>query len=208
MPHLTSFRDLPHKVLQFDFSLFDPQQEPKAISKLEKQTHINLSNISETMDAKAIGEGNHGFAVFFFILVFIILVTFLFYICPRNQLHGDSQSQVGSTVRTADHDQDALAINVGLDEATLSSFPKLFYSQSKVHESESTASCCSICLGSYRDNDMLRMLPDCGHLFHLKCVDTWLRLHPSCPICRSSPALSSPQVTPPVEVAPLATPHD
>ncbi|KAJ0624340.1 putative transcription factor C2H2 family [Helianthus annuus] len=38
------------------------------------------------------------------------------------------------------------------------------------------------CLADYKGKDLLRELPDCGHLFHVKCVDPWLRLNPTCPI--------------------------
>ncbi|KAL0309284.1 UNVERIFIED_CONTAM: RING-H2 finger protein ATL68 [Sesamum radiatum] len=34
---------------------------------------------------------------------------------------------------------------------------------------------------------MLRMLPDCKHCFHVTCVDAWLKLNASCPVCRNSP---------------------
>lgn len=97
-------------------------------------------------------------------------------------------------------------VDVGLDEETLLSFPKLLYSEAykNIHKDSSASTCCSICLGDYKNSDMLRKLPDCGHLFHLKCVDPWLRLHPTCPICRTSP-LPSPLPTPLAEVVPLAT---
>lgn len=54
---------------------------------------------------------------------------------------------------------------------------------------------------------MLRMLPDCGHCFHLLCVDVWLQLNASCPVCRNSPLptpVSTPISTPLSELAPLA----
>ena len=78
-------------------------------------------------------------------------------------------------------------VELGLDEATLRNYPKLIYAQAKLHKGNSTSSCCSICLADYNDTDVLRLLPDCGHLFHLKCVDSWLRLHTTCPVCRNSP---------------------
>ncbi|KAK4563991.1 hypothetical protein RGQ29_006190 [Quercus rubra] len=85
----------------------------------------------------------------------------------------------------------------GIDEATLRQCPKLLYAEAKLHQGNSTISCCSICLADYNDTDVLRMLPDCSHIFHLKCVDSWLRLHATCPVCRNSPL---PEVMASVEV--------
>ncbi|XP_058069330.1 RING-H2 finger protein ATL67-like [Magnolia sinica] len=50
---------------------------------------------------------------------------------------------------------------------------------------------------------MLRMLPDCRHFFHLCCVNAWLRLNASCPVCRTSP-LPTPMSTPLSELVPLS----
>uniref|UniRef100_A0A7N1A5W9 RING-type domain-containing protein n=1 Tax=Kalanchoe fedtschenkoi TaxID=63787 RepID=A0A7N1A5W9_KALFE len=43
---------------------------------------------------------------------------------------------------------------------------------------------CSICLGEYQDKEVLRIMPKCGHDFHRSCIDTWLRKHATCPVCR------------------------
>ncbi|KAI4351220.1 hypothetical protein L6164_005598 [Bauhinia variegata] len=77
----------------------------------------------------------------------------------------------------------------GLDETTIHSYPKLLYTQ--VQNRDSVSSCCSICLVDFTEVDELRMLPDCGHLYHLNCVDSWLKLHATCPICRNSPVRAS-----------------
>lgn len=31
----------------------------------------------------------------------------------------------------------------------------------------------------------MRLLPKCAHAFHVPCIDTWLRAHVNCPLCRS-----------------------
>ncbi|KAK1417938.1 hypothetical protein QVD17_27074 [Tagetes erecta] len=43
---------------------------------------------------------------------------------------------------------------------------------------------CCICLAKYVNNDELRELP-CSHFFHRSCVDKWLKLNASCPLCKS-----------------------
>ncbi|KAK4279481.1 hypothetical protein QN277_011257 [Acacia crassicarpa] len=84
----------------------------------------------------------------------------------------------------------------GLDDSTINTFPKLSYSEMKNSsyyniEDPSNSSSCSICLADYKEDDMLRLLPDCGHLFHLLCVDPWLKVHNTCPICRTRTSSSS-----------------
>lgn len=44
---------------------------------------------------------------------------------------------------------------------------------------------CTVCLGEFHDGELLRLLPKCGHAFHVSCIDTWLRAHANCPLCRA-----------------------
>lgn len=50
------------------------------------------------------------------------------------------------------------------------------------------AKCCSICLGDYKDNDIVIIL-DCssGHVFHKSCLFDWLLGANLCPVCRVPP---------------------
>ncbi|KAG8083722.1 hypothetical protein GUJ93_ZPchr0016g2511 [Zizania palustris] len=63
--------------------------------------------------------------------------------------------------------------------------------EAKAETSTTTQTCCPVCLENYRDSDVLRVLPDCGHLFHRDCVDQWLRQHPTFLVCRTSPLPST-----------------
>ncbi|KAG2711974.1 hypothetical protein I3843_04G096000 [Carya illinoinensis] len=44
---------------------------------------------------------------------------------------------------------------------------------------------CSVCLSEFEEDESLRLLPKCSHAFHLPCIDTWLRSHKNCPLCRA-----------------------
>lgn len=44
---------------------------------------------------------------------------------------------------------------------------------------------CAVCLSEFEENEALRLLPKCSHAFHLPCIDTWLKSHSSCPLCRA-----------------------
>lgn len=42
---------------------------------------------------------------------------------------------------------------------------------------------CCICLSAYEDGSELRELP-CGHHFHCMCIDKWLCINATCPLCK------------------------
>ncbi|KAJ8529913.1 hypothetical protein K7X08_036748 [Anisodus acutangulus] len=44
---------------------------------------------------------------------------------------------------------------------------------------------CSVCLSEFQEDETLRILPKCNHAFHIPCIDTWLRSHTNCPMCRA-----------------------
>lgn len=162
------------------------------------------------LGSENIGGFGYGIGVSVGILLLITTITLASYYCTRNQTT-TIEPMNRNRRRGAPQQPSAeeVVVEIGLDEETLRNYPKLLYSEaksvkSKDLDSSSTASCCSICLADYKNSDTLRLLPDCGHLFHLKCVDPWLRLHPTCPVCRTSP-LPSPISTPLAEVIPLAT---
>ncbi|KAA8516107.1 hypothetical protein F0562_019286 [Nyssa sinensis] len=119
-----------------------------------------------------------------------------------NVNHSDNGIIVPRIIFVAEDDDDDNNENVvvGLDQAVINSYPKFSFSMDRGGGNDSM---CSICLCEYKEAEMLRMLPDCRHYFHLTCIDAWLKLNASCPVCRNSP-LPTPLSTPLSEVVPLS----
>uniref|UniRef100_A0A0C9S3L7 TSA: Wollemia nobilis Ref_Wollemi_Transcript_28741_1033 transcribed RNA sequence n=1 Tax=Wollemia nobilis TaxID=56998 RepID=A0A0C9S3L7_9CONI len=66
----------------------------------------------------------------------------------------------------------------GLKKAQVDALPMAVYGAG-CHVSE-----CVICLREFADGEKIRVLPKCGHCFHVECIDTWFLSHSLCPICR------------------------
>ncbi|CAK9180950.1 unnamed protein product [Ilex paraguariensis] len=152
-----------------------------------------MNNAIETTDAihdeggRSIGSFGYGIGISVGLLAILAIITYGSCICtPRRSAVNRHPSAHGSSIDTTTNDG-STHIQEGLDEATLLTYPKLLYSDAKLHKGDPIASGCSICLAEYKDTDMLRLLPDFSHLFHQKCVDPWFKLHRTCPICRTSP---------------------
>ncbi|KAJ6849986.1 putative E3 ubiquitin-protein ligase-like [Iris pallida] len=56
---------------------------------------------------------------------------------------------------------------------------------------------CSVCLSEFLEDESLRLLPECSHAFHVQCIDTWLKSHSNCPLCRANILLVDPAPPPP-----------
>lgn len=51
---------------------------------------------------------------------------------------------------------------------------------------------CAICLEAFTDGDELKTLP-CLHIYHQKCIEQWLPLDNSCPVCKTPIGNALPQ---------------
>ncbi|KAF7818868.1 RING-H2 finger protein ATL70 [Senna tora] len=156
----------------------------------------NANNTASSGSGNLSGFG-YGLVVSMGILVIAISIILVCFHCIRKRL--STVNNDGNSNNVVEYVQRS-----GLDEATILSYPKLLYCEARLQKSEvtptATCCCCSICLGDYKDSDMVRVLPDCAHLFHVSCIDPWLRIHPTCPLCRTSPI-----PTPLTQLPPLPT---
>ncbi|KDP21055.1 hypothetical protein JCGZ_21526 [Jatropha curcas] len=79
-------------------------------------------------------------------------------------------------------------VKTGLDPLVIASFPTFPYKlsdQKQLDRGEARETECSVCLGTVVESAMVRVLPNCKHMFHVECIDTWLGSNTTCPICRT-----------------------
>ncbi|GMJ02797.1 Arabidopsis Toxicos en Levadura 80 [Hibiscus trionum] len=86
----------------------------------------------------------------------------------------------GSTSSPPASSRPAPPANKGLKKKILKSLPKDTFTP----DFSAKFSDCAICLTEFVAGDEIRVLPQCGHGFHVACIDTWLGSHSSCPSCR------------------------
>ncbi|KAI4373106.1 hypothetical protein MLD38_011268 [Melastoma candidum] len=164
------------------------------------------NSVLSSHDQQGTGGFAYGIGISLGVLILIVLLSLISYVCMRLQLTPREAPitpihRYSFPFSASVHRQDrSSSLEAGLDDNVLGKFPEFPYSQAKDHSRGGDS--CSICLTDYREGDSLRQLPDCGHTFHVKCVDPWLRAHPTCPVCRSSP-VPSPLPSPLAEVTPF-----
>ncbi|CAD6225112.1 unnamed protein product [Miscanthus lutarioriparius] len=82
----------------------------------------------------------------------------------------------------------------GLGQAAIDALPEFAYGElsgtaaaasRKGKEKAARPFDCAVCLCEFADHDRLRLLPLCGHAFHVACIDVWLRSSATCPLCRT-----------------------
>lgn len=183
--------------------------------------------------ASATGAGlGYGIAIAVSILVLISTIMLASYACVRvkssgNNNRSNSTSRRSSRSRSSSNGNsnnsrntnnnsdstnlrmnhhrptvDPDAVVLGLDGSIIESYPKIVVGESRRLPKPNNGPC-SICLSEYQAEDTIRCIPDCHHCFHVDCIDEWLRMNATCPLCRNSPA-PTPTATPLSELVTLA----
>lgn len=111
------------------------------------------------------------------------------YTCRKIKIARQQRRLHGLPTTTFDRQLVVRAIS-GLDLPTIESYPKTVLGQScrLPNPSDDT---CSVCLSDYQPKEILKSIPECNHYFHATCIDEWLKLNGTCPLCRKSPEISS-----------------
>ncbi|XVE89719.1 hypothetical protein DITRI_Ditri20bG0018200 [Diplodiscus trichospermus] len=122
-------------------------------------------------------------AIIVAVLITALFAMGLFSIYIRNC----SENANGSTVRPATGgDGRSRRGTRGLEASVIETFPTMVYSEVKVHKIGKGALECAVCLNEFEDDETLRLIPKCDHVFHPECIDAWLASHTTCPVCRAN----------------------
>ncbi|XP_015900193.1 RING-H2 finger protein ATL34 isoform X2 [Ziziphus jujuba] len=120
------------------------------------------------------------------VIGFGMSATFIVFVCTRiicGRLRG-VQSRPMFEIETRIDLEQPEHPSSGLEPVLVAAIPTMKYNQEAFSSIEDAQ--CSICLGEYQDKEILRIMPNCGHNFHLSCIDVWLRKQSTCPVCRIS----------------------
>ncbi|KAJ4728647.1 putative Ring finger protein [Melia azedarach] len=99
----------------------------------------------------------------------------------RREIH-DPSEELESNQNHSLHESWHTA-TTGLDEALIKSITVCKY---KKGDGLIEGTDCSVCLSEFEEEESLRLLPKCSHAFHVPCIDTWLKSHSNCPLCRAN----------------------
>ncbi|KVH91712.1 Zinc finger, RING/FYVE/PHD-type [Cynara cardunculus var. scolymus] len=148
----------------------------------------------------------------FLVIAYCIIISRY---CLRNNessvsLTFEDQENLDPEMGVDDHGEDRdqssyvpwLVLGKGLDEALIKSITICQYKRG-----DGSISCtdCSVCLQEFQEDESIKLLPKCSHAFHVYCIDTWLKTHLNCPLCRAkvcfedkaSTVISPPPLPPP-----------
>ncbi|KAI3862482.1 hypothetical protein MKX03_011570 [Papaver bracteatum] len=135
--------------------------------------------------------------VFGICIGFPILIFFICYYCPwviRSYFYGDRGYQP-SFIATRGYQPSLVAareqpVKAGLDSSIIESFPRILLDE-KLRLPSPNDTTCSICISEYLPTETLKIIPSCNHYYHAKCIDQWINMSSTCPVCRESQSLQS-----------------
>ncbi|KAI9180030.1 hypothetical protein LWI28_000441 [Acer negundo] len=119
------------------------------------------------------------------VIGFGMSATFIVFICTRiicGRLRRIESRQMFEIESGIDLEQPEHHHINGLEPGLVAAIPTMKFNYEAFSSVEDTQ--CSICLGEYQEKEVLRIMPKCGHNFHLCCIDVWLRKQSTCPVCR------------------------
>ncbi|KMZ56445.1 E3 ubiquitin-protein ligase, ATL family [Zostera marina] len=115
--------------------------------------------------------------IFFFVFFLPMIVRCL--IVKRRRRRQRNRNLLRMLMEIIENEIDERSTSEALDPTILAKLPLCNFQASTMEAAD-----CVVCLSEINDQEIVRFLPNCEHIFHLDCVDMWLYSHSTCPICR------------------------
>ncbi|KAI3862490.1 hypothetical protein MKX03_011578 [Papaver bracteatum] len=129
----------------------------------------SVSNIANQFDTKK-------FLISIGIAFTILFGSVMYCISRANIPTQDVSSRVVQTTPLS------IINTTGLSGSAIVSFPVVVIGESGRLPNPKIDTC-AICLSEYKPKEILKSFPSCNHCFHADCIDVWLHLKSSCPVC-------------------------
>ncbi|XWS14952.1 hypothetical protein CRYUN_Cryun35bG0052500 [Craigia yunnanensis] len=122
-------------------------------------------------------------------IIMVVLVTAFFFMgffsvyikqCAERRMRGENWDA------SVNFGRRSRRLTRGLDASVIESFPTFLYSTVKGLKIGKGTLECAVCLNEFEDDETLRLIPKCSHVFHPDCIDAWLSSHSTCPVCRAN----------------------
>ncbi|KAI4380709.1 hypothetical protein MLD38_006870 [Melastoma candidum] len=146
-------------LLLFDFQYVEAQAQPPGVVSSQDVSNFQ-PGVGILMGALSIG----------FVLACVLLIYTRFCLDERS-----------SSVAPGTNFPGLESWSSGIEKSVIESLPLFRFSSLKGSKEGLE---CSVCLSRFEDVEILRLLPQCKHAFHVGCIDRWLEGHATCPLCR------------------------
>ncbi|KAL6973256.1 hypothetical protein U1Q18_027438 [Sarracenia purpurea var. burkii] len=117
-------------------------------------------------------------SVILLIVGIAVLVTIHFCIVGRVFRMGDHNNDGGNSLVVQRRNSEGASMS---QDEIIRKLPCFEYTNSSTNPPME----CAVCLESFKVGEMCRLLPNCSHSFHARCIDSWLSKTALCPICRT-----------------------
>lgn len=153
------------------------------LSLVCSSTHAQSSTGQEANQYELYTKFDPSMAILVIVLICVVFFAGMFSIFIRHCTDSSTGASNSIHPNAAAGNQ---ARRIGLEPAEIEKFPIVMYSAVKQIKIGREVLECAVCLSEFDDDETLRLLPKCNHVFHPECIDAWLASHVTCPVCRAN----------------------
>ncbi|XP_071712469.1 RING-H2 finger protein ATL56-like [Rutidosis leptorrhynchoides] len=119
------------------------------------------------------------------ILIVGVAIFVVIHVCIVGRTFGSQNRR--ALVHRNNNDDDNLMINTSgsMSQDDIKKLPSYDYNLEEQKTMEMSLIECVVCLEKFKTGERCKLLPNCNHIFHGECIDSWLIKTGACPICRA-----------------------